>query len=474
MLRRDILRCVLWLVLGLSASPAWGDPPGPPGGFTPPGGGGGTTQNASEVPLDDLCADNADWTGAVCPANQQAADDQLALRVQTLEEAGPPNASEIPLDGLCADDTDWTGSVCPADQQTADDQLASRVTALESGGGAADAVTKSINQTGHGLSVGDWVRLSGTDYIKAQADNAANAEVVGVVSAVADVDNFTLTTDGYVTGLSGLTAGTAYFLSPSIAGALTSTDPTGTDVSKPLLVADSTTSGWVIILRGTISGSPTADWNWTQQVGAPTVTDWQDATLFGGDAALVTLADGTNGNYVLMVAGASLTDAYGAVTSAPAGDFTWCARFGVVTPNVPSQGTAITASAYAVYVDGTDLDTDPWYGDGLVAIIDDFAARLMYSAQSNGGGTDEWDAAVSTVATNGYPNLSMDTCLVRVGTTLTTYFAPYQGTGWTKSASHTVSSGAGLFAIRITVGDAYQHRVMLVAYGDPGGVPGLE
>lgn len=105
---------------------------------------------------------------------------------------------------------------------------------------------KNITQAAHGFIVGNILKLTGTTtYAKAKADSSANAEVVGVVSAVADADNFTLLNEGYITGLSGLTAATTYFLSPTIVGAFTSTEPTAvTQVSKPLLITDTTTSGY--------------------------------------------------------------------------------------------------------------------------------------------------------------------------------------------------------------------------------------
>src|SRR5574343_1547186 len=76
-----------------------------------------------------------------------------------------------------------------------------------------DAISKAVAQTGHGLSVGDVVYHTGSAYAKADCDAEATAEVVGIVSAVADTDNFTLLYGGYISGLSGLTAGTVYFLS---------------------------------------------------------------------------------------------------------------------------------------------------------------------------------------------------------------------------------------------------------------------
>lgn len=122
-----------------------------------------------------------------------------------------------------------------------------------SGGGSGANLTDAITQTGHGFSVGNVVYLNGSTYTLAKADTAADAEVVGIVSAVADANNFTLLTAGYITGLSGLTAGTVYFLSPSSAGALTATAPsTVGQISKPLLIADSTTSGYFNNWRGSV------------------------------------------------------------------------------------------------------------------------------------------------------------------------------------------------------------------------------
>lgn len=91
---------------------------------------------------------------------------------------------------------------------------------------------------------------SGT-YAKAKADADATSEVVGIVSAVADANNFTLNPGPRVTGLSGLTDGTVYFLSDATAGLLTATAPTTLGhVEKPVLVADSATTGFFVNYRG--------------------------------------------------------------------------------------------------------------------------------------------------------------------------------------------------------------------------------
>lgn len=121
------------------------------------------------------------------------------------------------------------------------------------GSGSASANTLNIAQTSHGFSVGNVLKRTSGSYALAQADSSADAEVAGIVSVVIDSNNFTLLTDGYITGLSGLTDATVYFLSDSSAGALSATEPTTTGhVSKPLLIADSATSGWFFNFRGDV------------------------------------------------------------------------------------------------------------------------------------------------------------------------------------------------------------------------------
>lgn len=124
----------------------------------------------------------------------------------------------------------------------------SQLTGLSAGAG--DATKKTFTQNSHTLVVGNVVRHNGTIWVVAQADSAANAEVFGIVDAK-DTNTLSVTFSGYISGLSGLTAGAGHFLSPSSAGALTSTDPTTSgQVSKPVLVAITTTTGIVQIQRG--------------------------------------------------------------------------------------------------------------------------------------------------------------------------------------------------------------------------------
>ena len=120
-----------------------------------------------------------------------------------------------------------------------------------SGGGGGASNNRQITQTAHGFAAGNVLGCNGTTYAMAEADVPAHSEVVGIVTTVIDANTFTLTTGGYITGLSGLVPGATYFLSPTTAGALTTTEPTTPgQASKPLLVADSSTSGYFFNWRG--------------------------------------------------------------------------------------------------------------------------------------------------------------------------------------------------------------------------------
>ena len=129
------------------------------------------------------------------------------------------------------------------------------------GGGSATSgenVTKEVTQASHGFAVKDFIGWSGGTYNKAIANGLYDGEFVGLVTASADTNTFSVTQSGYITGLTGLVTDTTYFLSEATAGLITSTAPTGdTLISKAVLVANSTTSGWVLPYAGYVitSGS---------------------------------------------------------------------------------------------------------------------------------------------------------------------------------------------------------------------------
>lgn len=116
------------------------------------------------------------------------------------------------------------------------------------GASSSSSVSEPVNQASHGLTVLDVVRLNSSgSFVKSIANSTQNAEVIGIVTEILDSDNFTLTTFGKVSGFTGLVPGDVYFLSESVAGAVTTTPPSlfiEGNVIKPVLVAESATTAY--------------------------------------------------------------------------------------------------------------------------------------------------------------------------------------------------------------------------------------
>jgi len=145
---------------------------------------------------------------------------QLAEVEATVTSAGAGNAGDIvALDGSGKLDT----------------------TVLPTGIGA----TTKLAATTENLSAGDLVNLyndSGT--IKARKADASNGRRAHgfVLSSVTSPNNATVYLDGTITGLTGLTPGSAYYLSGSSAGAATATAPsTSGYISQEIGIALSAT-----------------------------------------------------------------------------------------------------------------------------------------------------------------------------------------------------------------------------------------
>ena len=210
------------------------------------------------------------------------------------------------------------------------------------GGGGAECET-SVAQTSHGLAVGDLVKCTGADtYAEAQADSAANAEVVGIVSAVADANNFTLLTAGEVDGLSGLTAGTVYFLDPSTAGAATSTEPSTTgQISKPVYLATSTTTAVMLNMRGVEVGNAATNDVVLLATASPAAVASADFTNLSSDyigyrVVISNIIPATDGSSLWM----RFSDDGGSTWEADAPDYTWEyeTRTHATSPTVTNTG----------------------------------------------------------------------------------------------------------------------------------------
>lgn len=109
-------------------------------------------------------------------------------------------------------------------------------------------VARSVHQVGHGFSVGQAIYFDGAtgSYGLAQANDAARLGMF-LVSFVSGPNDFTLLQAGHIAGLSGLVPGEYYFVSDTVPGGLTATEPFG--ISNPILFADTATTGFVLPYR---------------------------------------------------------------------------------------------------------------------------------------------------------------------------------------------------------------------------------
>jgi hypothetical protein len=130
-----------------------------------------------------------------------------------------------------------------------------------SGYSGIPTITTTVSQSAHNFSLGNIIRVSGANtYTLAQANNATNAEAVGIVTSIIDGNSFIYTQYGPATsGVPSDVEGTALFLSDTIPGLLTPVEPTTTGtVSKPMaIITQSGVQMEVLNMRGLIIGSTT-------------------------------------------------------------------------------------------------------------------------------------------------------------------------------------------------------------------------
>ena len=117
-----------------------------------------------------------------------------------------------------------------------------------------ETLSKEFIQVAHGFVIGNWLRFDGANFQLAQANNAANADVVGIVSSVIDANTFILQFAGFVSNLIPvLFAGTVYFLDPAVPGAMTAVVPvTPGQIRKPLFIAYATSAGFYLNYNGQV------------------------------------------------------------------------------------------------------------------------------------------------------------------------------------------------------------------------------
>lgn len=94
--------------------------------------------------------------------------------------------------------------------------------------GSSSTVELEVTQASHGFSVGEVLKAGSVagSYELAQANSVANAEVVGIVSEVIDVNTYKIQTNGFLSsGVPAGSQGDVVFLSPTTPGGMTTTKP---------------------------------------------------------------------------------------------------------------------------------------------------------------------------------------------------------------------------------------------------------
>lgn len=127
-----------------------------------------------------------------------------------------------------------------------------------------NTIVATVTPKTSGITAGNIVRVTTTGLTLAKADSVDNSEVFGVVIA-SDASTDTVATSGIISnttfsstignmlGIVGatLTTGCAYFLSPTVAGGITTVEPnTYGQVSKPILLGITETQGLFLPHRG--------------------------------------------------------------------------------------------------------------------------------------------------------------------------------------------------------------------------------
>ena len=188
---------------------------------------------------------------------------------------------------------------------------------VEIGGGGGGS-TSDITQSSHGFAVKDAIRHNGSSWVKAQA-NATTTLALGIVTAVADSNNFTIAQSGrFELSSHGLTVGQWYYLSSAAAGGLVTTEPA---ISQPIVYVESASFIYVYQYRPTnllinsdgltpgdntvtsakiVDGTIVADDLATNAVTTIKITDLNVTTgkLANDAVTLAKMAGGTDGNLI--------------------------------------------------------------------------------------------------------------------------------------------------------------------------------
>ncbi len=216
-----------------------------------------------------------------------------------------------------------------------------------------------VTQAYHGFVFGNVLKCIATDiYALAKSDDPADAEVVGIVSQVLDSSHFFLRFIGNLDGFLGLIPATTYFLSDTVAGALTTTEPVSPSISKPLLIAHSPTAGIFFNFRGIEPGMPGGGGAMTVEVGA--TGDFADGETSVSDVSTITfnqdqfkVHDNTGGD-VQVALKIGILPTFGVLTSTGADGITITSGTGAVAgagTQISQQSANTSDSGYLSFTD---------------------------------------------------------------------------------------------------------------------------
>lgn len=124
---------------------------------------------------------------------------------------------------------------------------------------STNALYEPVTQVANDFAVGDVIGYNGTDFVLANNTSQTSAQVVGMVSSLVNADQFYVSQEGYIFGLTTIPAeggayvpGDLYYLS-STNGLLTAVAPVDVGlVSLPCFKAYTTTSGFFFASVGTL------------------------------------------------------------------------------------------------------------------------------------------------------------------------------------------------------------------------------
>lgn len=189
-------------------------------------GGGTTYESYNETGTGGTLAATITTPAGLTATNLSLEDNQILLNKSIVEFPYVLEVPDAPAASRTVTFPDKSGTVAMLDDL----------------GGAT--LTKDVNQVVHGLSVGNVIRLDGSNYVKAQADSVNNANAISFVVSVTDVDNFVLQSEGYTNISLGLSNGDEAFLSTTELGGIQTTEPLEGEVN--LYLGQKTPQGFLI------------------------------------------------------------------------------------------------------------------------------------------------------------------------------------------------------------------------------------